>query len=177
MPRIARLFLALALTTGAAVAQDRYYCRSDEIPLSWKTSQQPVRVVHSSAAFSDGGTATPALDVQNTGMVAITDLDFVIEYLDEAGHTVDIATIGSSATGFETAMPTPFVVESREPWEKPLGPGEVGRIQSISDGNRTVTCPVSGQITFVAARFRDGRTQQYGSAHWRVRPCRGLCLG
>jgi hypothetical protein len=170
MLRISLLLLGLAVLSNLSVAQEHYYCRAEEMPVSWKTNVQPVKIVHSSAVFLELGTAVPALDVRNTQTAAITNLDLVIEYLDQKGRVVDTATVGGAAAGFENAMPAPFSVENTETWKGPLDPGEIARVQGMSDGNRTVTCPVSGQITFVMARFRNGAVQQHGLLGWQVPP-------
>jgi hypothetical protein len=170
MLRILLLLLGLAAIESIAVAQDHYYCHTDDMPVSWKGISQPVKIVHSSAVFLELGTAVPALDILNTQTVALTNLDLVIEYLDEKGNTVDTATIGGVAAGFEDAMPAPFSLENKETWKGPLEPGETARVQGMSNGNRTVTCPVSGRITFVMARLRNGAVRQYGSTGWQVPP-------
>lgn len=170
MLRISLLLLGLAAIESVAVAQDHYYCHIDNMPVSWKGISQPVKIAHSSAVFLELGTAVPELDVRNTQTSAITNLDLVIEYLDEKGDVVDTAAIGGAAAGFENAMPAPFSLENTETWKGPIEPGEIARVQGMSNGNRTVTCPVSGQITFVMARFRGGALQRYGSAGWQVPP-------
>jgi|ERR1700722_7551389 len=170
MLRISLLLLGLAAIASVAVARDHYYCHTDDMPVSWKSISEPGKIVHSSAVFLELGTAVPALDVQNKQTVALTNLDLVIAYLDEKGNVVDTATIGGAAAGFENAMPAPFPLENKETWKGPLEPGETARVQGMSNGNRTVTCPVSGQITFVMARFWGGAIQQYGSTGWRVPP-------
>jgi len=170
MLRISLLLLGLAAIESVAIAQDHYYCHTDDLPVSWKGLSQPAKIVHSSAVFLELGTTVPELDVRNTQTTAITNLDLVIEYLDEKGNVVETATIGGAVAGFENAMHAPFPLESTETWKDPLGPGETARVHGMSNGNRTVTCPVSGQITFAMARFRGGAIQKCGSTGWQVPP-------
>ncbi len=147
-----------------------YYCRIPEMPVSWATRGQPVDVAHSDAVFLGLGTAVPALDVRNTQALPITNLAFVVEYLDSQGHRSTTAVMAAAAVGYEKSAPLPFSVEGIQPWKEPLGPGETARVSGFYDSVRALTCPVAGRITFVLARFKNGSVQEYEADGWSVPP-------
>jgi hypothetical protein len=150
---------------------EAYYCRVPEMPISWETKGQPVKIVHSDAVFTALGTNEPALDVLNTQTSAITNLAFVVEYLDRQGQKVTTAAIAAAAAGYETGARLPFPVECcTEPWKKPLEPGNTARVAEFYDSVRTLSCPQSARITFVIAKFKDGTVQQYAAEGWSVPP-------
>jgi len=153
-----------------AGSAEGYYCRISEMPISWGTHGRPVEIVHSDAAFTELGTTWPALDVRNTQASPITNLAFVVEYLDSQRHKVTTAAIAAAAAGYEKAARLPFSVESIEAWKEPLGPGKTARVAGPYDSVRTITCPEAARITFALARFKNGTVQQYAADGWSVPP-------
>jgi hypothetical protein len=147
-----------------------YYCRAPEMPISWGTSAQPVKIVHSDAVFTALGTAIPALDVLNTQTSPITTLAFVVDYLDKAGHRVTTAAIAAAATGYQKTAHLPFSVEGFRDWKEPLAPGMTARVDGFYDSVRTLTCPQSARIIFVTVKFMNGTVQQYAADGWSVPP-------
>jgi hypothetical protein len=149
---------------------EHYYCRILEMPISWAMRGRPVDIVHSDAVFHELGTTVPALDVRDTRASPITNLAFVVEYLDSQGHKATTAAIAAAAAGYEKSAHLPFSVENIEVWKEPLEPGKTARVSGFYDSVRTTTCPVAGRISFVMARFKDGTVQQYAADGWSVPP-------
>src|SRR5271169_300452 len=147
-----------------------YYCRIPEMPVSWGAPGQPVEIVRSGAVFNELGGAVSELDVRNTSERPITNLAFVVEYFDGQGHKAATAAIAAAAAGFEKSMQLPFSVENIESWKVPLEPGATGHVGGFYDSVRSPTCPESGQVTFVIARFMNGTVQQYAANGWSAPP-------
>jgi hypothetical protein len=159
-----------ASRTGESGSGEGYYCRIPEMPISWATRKQPVVIVHSDAVFSELGTTVPALDVRNAEPLPITNLAFVVEYLDSQGNRSTTAVIAAAAAGYEKSAPLPFSVENIASWKEPLGPGQTARVGGFYDSVRTITCPAAGRITFVLARFKNGSVEKYEADGWLVPP-------
>jgi len=140
------------------------------MPVSWGTPGQPVEIVRSGAVFNELGGAVSEVDVRNTSKHPISNLAFVVEYLDRQGHKTATAVIAAAAVGYEGSMQLPFPVENIEPWKAPLEPGATGHIGGFYDSVRAPTCPEAGLITFVVARFMNGTVQRYSAGGWSVPP-------
>jgi hypothetical protein len=168
-----KLQISLLLTTTflfgyVSEAQDRYYCHVTEMPLSWAMEPHPVKITSSEAAFTDLGSADPSIKITNSQATAITNVAFVIEYVDKEDNVVDTAVAANAAKGYENAMPTPFPVENLQVWQNPVGPGEGAWVGGMSDGNRTISCPTAGRITFLMLRLKNGDVRQYASTAWQI---------
>jgi hypothetical protein len=159
-----------AMQTNDFRGAEHYYCRIAEMPISWQTRGQPVDIMHSDAVFTELGTTIPALDIRNTQRISITNIAFVLEYLDGQGQTVTTAAIAAAAAGHEKELPLPFSVENIEAWKKPLERGRTARVSGFYDSQRTVSCPKTARVTFAMVRFGNGTVQQYPARRWSVPP-------
>lgn len=161
---------ASASAAGEPGSEKSYYCRVQQMPISWGTRGQPVEIVHSDAVFTELGTTWPALDVKNTQASPITNLALVMEYLDGQQHKATTAAIAVAAAGYEKQAPVPFSVESISTWKEPLDPGKIARVSGTYDSVRTITCPEAARITFAMVRYRNGTVQRYAAEGWSVPP-------
>jgi hypothetical protein len=138
------------------------------MPISWGTERRPVEIVRSDAAITELGTIWPAIDIRNTQASAITNLAFVIEYLDDKSQKTTTAAVAATAEGYGKSLQVPFSVENVTVWKAPVEPGTTARVDGTFDGVRPLACPEAARITFAMARFKNGTIQQYAAEGWSV---------
>jgi hypothetical protein len=138
-------------------------CRTESLPVSIPEGKPIVSV--RKASFVSSSHLRGSMVLRNSGDKPIEALTIVAEYYDLAHKPLATLPYNAALKGTEDAYPAATFPYYRQRLNQPIPPGQDIYIAGFSDF-AAESCPHSGQLMLIAARYSDGTSDRQTTSHW-----------